>query len=180
MSAAPPGTGTTRADPRYANPYVAGAGLGLVLLAAFCVMGHGIGASGAAAQVVAAGVDAVAPAHARANAYLRPYVEAGNPLHSWIVFEVGGILIGGFASAALAGRLRWAIERGPRAGRRARVAQAVLGGSLMGFASRLARGCTSGQALTGGALLSVGSWIYMMALFATAFAVARLVRREWV
>ena len=167
------------AAPRYANPYVAGAGLGLVLLGAFCVMGHGIGASGASAQVVAAGVDAVAPVHAQGNAYLRDYVDAGNPLRSWIVFEVAGILIGGFASAALAGRLRWDVERGPRAGRRTRLAHAVLGGGLMGFASRLARGCTSGQALTGGALLSVGSWIFMMALFATAFAVARLVRREW-
>jgi len=27
------------------------------------------------------------------------------------------------------------------------------------FGSKVARGCTSGQALTGGALLSVGSWV---------------------
>ena len=31
----------------YWNPYVSGIGLGLVLLAAFVVMGRGIGASGA-------------------------------------------------------------------------------------------------------------------------------------
>ena len=179
MSAAAAEVARTAAAPRYANPYAAGVGLGLVLLAAFCVMGHGIGASGAAAQVVVAGVNAVAPAHAQSNAYARAYLDAGPPLRAWIVWEVLGILIGGFASAALARRLHWLVERGPRAGRRARLASAVLGGGLMGFASRLARGCTSGQALTGGALLSVGSWVFMIALFASAFAAARLVRRQW-
>ncbi len=164
----------------YWNPYVAGAGLGLVLLAAILVMGHGIGASGAAAAAVAAGVDAIAPAHAEANAYLGPYLLGGaDPLGSWIVLEVAGVFVGGFLSAWLAGRLSTDVERGPRAGRGSRIAAAVAGGLLMGFASRLARGCTSGQALTGGALLSVGSWVFMLALFAAAYVTAPLVRRQW-
>ena len=50
----------------------------------------------------------------------------------------------------------------------------------MGFATRVARGCTSGQALTGGAMLSVGSWVFMVAIFAGAYATARLVKRQWV
>ena len=36
---------------------------------------------------------------------------------------------------------------------------------IMGFAARLGRGCTSGQALSGGALLSAGSWVFMFAVF---------------
>ena len=165
----------------YANPYVAGFGLGLVLLATYAIMGHGIGASGAAASAVAAGVDAVAPSHAQGNAYYGAYIGDGahSPLRTWIVFEVIGIFIGALVSAALAGRLHRGIERGPRIGAARRMRAAVLGGVLMGFASRLARGCTSGQALTGGAVLSVGSWIFMLALFATAFALAPLLRREW-
>ena len=45
----------------------------------------------------------------------------------------------------------------------------------MGLGAVLARGCTSGQALTGGALLSVGSWLFMIAAFAAAYAVAPFV-----
>lgn len=164
----------------YWNPYAAGVGLGLVLLATFAVMGHGIGASGALAAAVAAGENAVAPAHTAANGYFDAYVAGGrDPLASWIVFEVLGIFAGGALSAALAGRIRRGVEHGPRAATRERMLWALGGGLLMGFASRLARGCTSGQALTGGALLSVGSWVFMIAIFTAGYAVAPLVRRQW-
>ena len=36
----------------------------------------------------------------------------------------------------------------------------------MAFGAALARGCTSGQALTGGALLNAGSWAFMLSVFA--------------
>lgn len=164
----------------YWNPYVAGVALGLVLLTTFAVMGHGIGASGALASAVAAGVDGVAPAHAEANGYFRQWVSGGrDPLASWIVFEVLGIFAGGFLSAWLAGRLQRGVERGPRAASRERMLWGFAGGLLMGFAARLARGCTSGQALTGGALLSVGSWVFMIAIFVAGYAVAPLVRKQW-
>jgi uncharacterized protein len=42
-----------------------------------------------------------------------------------------------------------------------------------------ARGCTSGQALTGGALLSVGAWLFIGAAFAAAYVVAFVTRRSW-
>jgi len=163
----------------YWNPYLAGIALGLVLLATFAIMGHGIGASGAIASVAAAGADAVAPAHAESNAYWSAWTSAGNPLASWIVFEVAGMLVGGFVSAWLAGRLATQLERGPHATGRQRMAWGFAGGAVMGFASRLARGCTSGQALTGGAVLSVGSWVFMLALFAAGYAVAPLLKRQW-
>ena len=41
------------------------------------------------------------------------------------------------------------------------------------------RGCTSGQALSGGAVLSVGSWAFMFAVFAGAYALAYFLRRYW-
>lgn len=163
----------------YWNPYVAGVALGLVLLTTYAVMGHGIGASGAIAATAAAGMEAAAPAHAEANGYWRSWISSGNPLASWIVFEVAGMLIGGFLSAWLAGRWRREVERGPHTVVRSRVAWGFAGGALMGFASRLARGCTSGQALTGGAVLSVGSWLFMLSLFAAGYAVAPLLRRQW-
>jgi hypothetical protein len=45
----------------YWNPYIAGIGLGLVLLAAFVIMGRGLGASGAFSTVVSTGINAVDP-----------------------------------------------------------------------------------------------------------------------
>jgi hypothetical protein len=71
------------------------------------------------------------------------------------------------------------IEKGTRITSPQRLLIAFSGGILMGIGSKLARGCTSGQALTGGALLSVGSWAFMIAVFASAYAVAFFVKREW-
>lgn len=49
----------------------------------------------------------------------------------------------------------------------------------MGMGAVFARGCTSGQALTGGALLSVGSWVFIMGAFTAAYGTAYLRRGEW-
>jgi uncharacterized membrane protein YedE/YeeE len=165
----------------YWNPYVCGIALGLVLLATFVIMGRGLGASGAVASVAAAGVDAAARGHARANPILGPIIEEndGSPLRAWIVFEVLGIFIGAFVSAAAARRLRRRVDRGPGIGPAGRVAAAFGGGGLMAFGAGMAGGCTSGLALTGGALLGVGAWVFMLALFAGGFAAAPLFRREW-
>ena len=64
-------------------------------------------------------------------------------------------------------------------GSRARWAYAFVGGALMGYGARLARGCTSGQALSGGAVMSVGSWAFMFAVFAGGYGLAWFVRRLW-
>ena len=173
--------GEVRAARAYSNPYLAGIGLGLVLLAAFVIMGRGLGASGAYSSVVVATVDAVAPEHARANAFYADYLGDGSthPLKSWLVFEVIGVLTGGLLSGALAGRIKRTVEKGPRISTRGRYILAFIGGGLMGFGAKLARGCTSGQALTGGALLNLGSWAFMLAVFAGGYAAAYFVRRQW-
>ena len=43
----------------------------------------------------------------------------------------------------------------------------------------LARGCSSGLALSGGAHLSVGRWAFMHCAFAAAYAVAPVMKRSW-
>jgi uncharacterized membrane protein YedE/YeeE len=163
----------------YADPYVAGTGLGLVLLAAFVIAGRGLGASGAFATSAAGVVAAASPARAAASPYFARYLSGDGPWHEWLLFEIAGVVIGGFLSAMIAGRLRAAIERGPRIGRGSRLAAAFVGGSVMGIGAVLARGCTSGLALTGGALLSVGSWLFMMAAFGGAYLFAPIVKRAW-
>lgn len=165
----------------YMSPYVAGVGIGVVLLLAYVIMGRGLGASGAFSSVVTAAVSAAAPAHALASPYHSGYAVSGTGLlRDWLVLEVVGITIGALLSALLTGRFKWGtIERGPNVGRGTRIAYALAGGAIMGIGAKLARGCTSGQALTGGALLSVGSWTFVIAAFASAFVVAPLVRRQW-
>ena len=163
------------------NPYLAGIGLGLVLLAAFIMMGRGLGASGALSSFVTFGVNTIAPAHTQSNAFYKEYLGTpnGNPLNDWLVYEIAGVLIGGLISGAIAGRVRRTVDRGARITAPARMLYAFAGGMLVGLGSKLARGCTSGQGLTGGALLSVGSWVFMIAVFASAYAVAYFFKRQW-
>ncbi len=163
------------------NPYVGGVALGLVLLASFVLLGFGLGASGAVNRSGIWLLDQVAPRAVESNGYFGPFVSGPkNVLDDWLVFEVIGVFLGGAFGAYSSGRMRrGAIERGPNVSVRNRLIYAVIGGIFMGFAARLARGCTSGQALTGGALLSTGSWIFMIAVFAGGYLTAPLVRREW-
>ncbi|MDP3235556.1 MAG: YeeE/YedE thiosulfate transporter family protein [Myxococcales bacterium] len=165
---------------RYANPYLAGAALGVTLLLSYVTLGAGLGASAAPARVATAALHAIAPAPMENNGYVGGWFSEGSPLSHYLVFMTLGTLLGGLLSAKLARRVgRWSVERGPTATSRTRLALAVVGGLLVGFASRLAAGCTSGQALSGGALLFTGSWAFMAAMFLGAFLVAPLVRKEW-
>lgn len=175
-------TKTQRKAQPYWNPYVAGVGLGLVLLAAFVIMGRGLGASGAFSSVVSVSINAVAPEHAKANGFFSEYLGDGthNPLKEWLVFEVLGVMAGGFISGSLARRIKGTVEKGPRISTRGRMTFAFIGGMLMGFGAKLARGCTSGQALTGGALLGLGSWAFMLAVFGGGYAIAYFFRRQWI
>lgn len=163
----------------YWNPYLAGIGLGLVLLFAYVVLGTGLGASGGITRIAVAVADEVAPRTVRDNAYLASYVANGSPLWHYLVVMLGGTLLGGFLSAFAADRFALGVERGPSAGIGLRLTLALLGGGLAGLGARFAQGCTSGQALSGGAMLQTGSFVFTGACFAAAFAFAPLVRREW-
>ncbi len=167
-------------DPnRYWNPYLAGVALGLVVLAAYVTMGHGIGAASASFRAGVAAVNAVAPAHVQHVPALSSTVGTRGALDNWIVFEVLGVVIGGALGAWSAGRLGREVMRGATFPAGARIALAISGGVLMGFAAKLARGCTSGQALSGGALMSVGAWAFMLSVFVGGYGAAYFVRRQW-
>jgi uncharacterized membrane protein YedE/YeeE len=165
----------------YLNPYVAGVGLGLVLLAAFVIMGRGLGASGAFSSTLSWLVSLGAPEHAAANEYMSGYLGDGSshPLKAWLVFEVVGVAFGALLSGILAGRARITVEKGPRVSTAVRLLCAFAGGMLMAIGAHLARGCTSGQALTGGALLNVGSWAFMLMVFVGGYAAAWFFKWQW-
>jgi uncharacterized protein len=159
------------------NPYVAGVALGLVLAATYLVMGTGLGASGGSLRMGVAALAAVAPEHVAATAALARNVASEHA--NWLVYELAGVVLGGLVAAYTSGRLKAEILKGPRISSGARLALALAGGVLMGMAAKLTRGCASGQALTGGALLSVGSWVFFLSFFGGGYALAWFVRREW-
>lgn len=164
---------------KFWNPYVAGFALGLVLLATFLVMGKGLGASGAANRLGVTVLEAVAPERVAANPYMAALSSEGHTLDHWIVFMLVGTFLGGLTAAYTAGRLRRGVRRGPLVPVKWRLVLALSGGLLMGVAARLARGCTSGQALSGGAMLSVGAFVFMFSVFGGAYALAYFLRKEW-
>jgi len=165
---------------QYWSPYAAGAAIGLTLLATIVILGSGLGASGAIARTVAAAFHAIAPEAAESHAYFKTYFAEGrSPLQDWMVYQLGGVFLGGLVGALTAGRWRPGLEKGPNAARAHRLLLAFAGGTLTGLAARLARGCTSGQALTGGAMLSLGSWAFMFSVFAGGYLAAWFVRRQW-
>jgi uncharacterized membrane protein YedE/YeeE len=169
----------TTQEEAFWDPYWAGFLLGLVVLASFLFLGHGIGASGASSRLGVTVTNALAPGHVQSNAYFSRYFLTGHPMNDWLVFEVIGVFLGGLLSSVLARRNKLEVLKGPNIQIRTRLFLALSGGILMGFAARLARGCTSGQALCGGALQSVGSWIFMLCVFAGGYALAVFFRRQW-
>jgi uncharacterized membrane protein YedE/YeeE len=172
---------TTKATtPRYINPYLGGALLGLVLFLAFFITGNGLGASGAINQVQIGVIKTIAPAHVDQVSY---FAQTGggnkNPLAHTSVLMLLGTFAGGMLSGLINRRFKPELRKGPKAKTVTRIILAFSGGAIMGFGARMARGCTSGQALSGGAVLSVGSFAFMFAIFGAGYAMAWFLRKQW-
>ncbi len=165
----------------YWNPYFGGFLLGLLIIFTFYMTGRGLGASGAMKSSVVAIVDKVAPKHAEKNAYYSKYIDKEkSPLNTWLVFEAIGVLLGAFISGSLGGRIKLKVEHSPKITSRRRLWFALGGGVLFGLGAQIARGCTSGAALSGMAVLSTGGFITMMAIFGTGYVVAYFFRKNWI
>ena len=164
----------------YWNPYVAGLALGATLLASYMILGAGLGASSATARLGALAESLACPVHVATSGYFGRWVGDGQSLlWYYLVFMFAGVFVGGLISAVLARRVRPGVERGAAFAVRPRLILALLGGVLAGAASRMANGCTSGQALSGGAMLVNGSLAFMISVFAGGYAAAWFFRRQW-
>ncbi|MDD3763558.1 MAG: YeeE/YedE thiosulfate transporter family protein [Nevskiales bacterium] len=162
-------------------PVLAGVVIGLSMLAAFVVAGRGIGVSGMMTRLVATVQHALLPELTEKSAYFGRYFAGGaNPLDDYLSYLMVGLLAGAFVGSVTAGDFRLEVQRGPRISTGGRLVLALIGGVITGFAARLARGCTSGQGLVGGAELSVGAWAFLLCIFAGGFATAWFVRKQWI
>ena len=164
---------------RHWSPYLAGMLLGLTLLATFFIAGRGLGASGAFSLVSGTALHAVAPGYAERLPYFSRYYGYAAPLLDWNLFLVLGVFAGALAGALWSRTFSWTFEKSPRMTIRSRFLSSLGGGVLIGFAARLARGCTSGVALTGGAQLALAGWIFVLSMFAAGFLFAAIFRRYW-
>jgi len=167
---------------KYMNPYLAGFFLGIVLLATIYITGRGLGASGAIKDTVAAIADGIAPKQIESSPFFGTVVGPGkdNPLKAWLVFEIVGVIIGGFMSGLISDRLKFVTEAGPKVKPKVRWISAAIGGALFGIGAEFARGCTSGAALSGMAVLSTAGFVTMVAIFGTGYAVAFFGRKLWI
>jgi len=171
----------TQTPKKYMNPYLAGFILGLALLAAFYFSGRGLGASGAVKSTVTATVKTITPKHAEESHFYTKYFKGENsPLNSWLVFEIMGVILGGFISGALSRRLKLKVEHSPKITSKKRLIMAGLGGVIVGIGASLGRGCASGAALSGMAVMSTAGFISFIAIFGTAFAFAYFFRKLWI
>ena len=161
------------------SPYIAGVGVGLALLAAFYVVGWGLAASSAFSLLAGVGVREINPAYANTLKYFARYLNTKDPLLNWYLFEVGGLFLGALAGSLLSGNFRMKLDKAAGMNNGARLLTAFAGGLLIGFASRLSRGCTSGVGLSGGAQLALSGWIFVISLFASGFVTAAFFRRLW-
>lgn len=163
----------------YWSPYLSGAGIGLVLLASFYAMGKGLGASSAFSIVSAVTVHQVNPEYAGHLKYFSRYLSVDSPFRDWIVFELCGLFAGACIGALTSRNFRLRLDKGHGMSNATRLFTALTGGILIGFSSRLARGCTSGVALTGGAQLALAGWIFVISMFVSGFLFAALFRKLW-
>ena len=171
---------TTESRP-YMDPYLAGSLLGVVLFLSFLVTGGGIGASAGLQHLQTGVLDFLAPAHVDRVAYFADIAGGSrNPWTHYAIYMLVGTVLGGFVSGLFHHRVKLETRTGPRVSVKSRWVLAFLGGIIMAYGARLARGCTSGQALSGGAVLSVGSWAFMFSIFASGYALAWFVRRLWI
>jgi uncharacterized protein len=170
-----------RMKKKYMNPYLAGTMLGIVLLLAMYLSGRGLGASGGLKYCVVSVVGAIDPGHAESSPYYGKYFEDGkNPLKNWLTFEILGVVIGGFLSGAFSKRLKFRIEKSPKISNARRLIFAFLGGLFFVYGAQLARGCTSGAALSGMAVLSVAGFVTMISIFGSAYLFAWFFRKNWI
>jgi hypothetical protein len=169
----------TEAPPGRWNPYLVGAGIGVLSWLVFVIVANPIGITTAGAQV-AGGVAAlvVGQESVAANAYW-----ARNPMRlDYGTLFLIGTAFGAFVSAFGRGSLRlehvptvWAERFGPSVARR--FAWAFIGGAVIMFASRLANGCTSGNGISQSLQLAVVGWTFFVTMFVSGVATAWLMFR---
>jgi hypothetical protein len=159
------------------SPYAAGVLLGLVVAFSEVICGRPLAASGAFDKLAA-----------YLGRWLFPtsqyYGHIMTPGITWQVWLIVGVLVGSFASSKLSGeaRLRWLPDtqwqRRFGGSRALRLAIAFFGAVIVQVGAGIAGGCTSGLAISGGAVLAPAAFLFMAGMFAGGIPTAWLWYRK--
>lgn len=157
-------------------PYMAGAGIGILIWITFLVSDRPLGASTAYAKTAGMLELAILGKRVRTMPYYREVI----PRIDWQWMIVVGVVIGGFLSSYLSGTIGLLLVPPLFAevfgtGVPLRFLVALVGGILMGLGARWAGGCTSGHGISGTLQLSVASWVAAACFFAGGILVAGLI-----
>ena len=158
----------------------AGLLLGLLNIAVFYSADYYLSVSTTFSRFAGMLVSVVAPDHVAANAYWQKV----KPVVDWQFMLVLGIPIGAYLAARLSQPVKfsaslpdmWVSRFGASSAKRWFFG--IVGGILVGFGARLADGCTSGHALSGGAQMAVSSWVFLVAMMISGTASAWLIFRR--
>ena len=157
-----------------------GALIGLLLTLCFAA-GQLIGASSGIAKISAL-IEMGISSTAIQKGSLFEKLLSNQIIFDWKLLFVLAIPFGSWAATRLTKEptpkknLYWARRFGTS--RFKRFIAAFIGGCLLMIGARLAGGCTSGHAISGGAQTSIVSWIFMIVLFATAIPVSFLLYKK--
>jgi len=127
-------------------------------------------------------VETLQPSQWANSLYYQEFTQShtGSPLNNWLFFEIIGVVIGAFFSGIISNRIGLKIDKGFRIANKTRLLMAGVGGILFGLGSQLGRGCTSGAALSGMAVMSFGGILTMLAIFGSAYMFAYFFRKFWI
>jgi len=165
----------------YINPYVGGVFIGLLIITAYYFAGEGLGSSGGFRDIAIGALNTVAPEYAQSNAFVAPHVSREHsPTHSWLVYEMLGVVFGAIISAAIFGRLKFSIGKAPHITNKKRLILALVGGAIWGVGTQLGRGCTSGLVMSGVAVNSLSGYIGLVGIFGFGFIFAYIFKGLWI
>jgi len=164
---------------------VAGLLLGLmVILATALVTPFGVSTQYVVTDAVV--LHSVAPEAAESNKYLNKYGEKEDwgVGYGWML--VLGMFLGSGIAAMATHRFRqrknpamsemWVAQFGNHKAKR--LVQAFIGGLLLLFGARFAGGCTSGHMISGISQLTVGSFVFGIAIFISGIITAKVLYRK--
>jgi uncharacterized protein len=157
------------------SPYAVGAGIGALSWLSFATAKKPLGIT-APFESTAARLGQLAPQVSGVNAYLAKNEEV--PRIDWEWALAVGVLAGSALSARASndvdvGVLSPTWTRRFGTGHATRYTAAFVGGALMMFGARMAKGCTSGHGISGTLQLAASSWLFSPLMAITAGLVAR-------
>jgi hypothetical protein len=158
------------------SPYAAGAAIGALEILSMLTAKKPLGITTAFEETAALVARKIAPESMNVDDYER--AQETTPKIGWETGLVAGVVLGSMLSARLSGDSTpppvpeaWRRLVGPS--RALRYGAAAVGGALMMFGARMAKGCTSGHGISGTMQLSASSWLFTPIIFATGSMVSK-------